>query len=117
MTDREAEAREEINQAWTTREGAPAYVVPRILFFQCVFTMLDAADITTKVGQIKAALRAPGAHLDWTIQPMLDHLHSRFGETNHQFLKALAEALSDPNAMPYLDEFPQWRNAAAASSD
>ncbi len=117
MTDREAEARQEIDQAWATREKARAYAVPRILFFQCVFTMLDAADTTTTVGQIKAALRAPAAHLDWTTQPMLDHLRSRLGETNYEFLKALAEALSDAKAMPCLDEFPQWRNAAAAKSD
>ena len=117
VTDRESEARQEIKQAWATREEAPAYVVPRILFFQCVFTMLDAADTTTIVRQIKAALGAPDAHLEWTIQPMLDHLRSRLGETNYQFLKALAEALSDAKAMPHLDEFPLWRNAAATTSD
>ena len=48
---------------------------------------------------------------------MLDHLRSRLRETNYHFLKALAEALSDANAMIRLDEFPQWRSAAAASSD
>ena len=42
---------------------------------------------------------------------MLDHLGPRLGETNYQFLKALADAISDANAMPRLDEFPQWRNA------
>jgi hypothetical protein len=117
MTDREPEARQEINQAWATRQEATAYVAPRILFFQCVFTILDAADTSTIVGQIKAALRSPDAHLDWAIQPMLDHLRSRLGETNYQFLKALAEALSHANAMPHLDELPQWRNAMAATSD
>ncbi len=30
----------------------------------------------------------------------------RLGETNYQFLKTLAEALSDTNSMPHLDEFP-----------
>jgi len=117
MTDREAEAREQINQARAIREQAASYVVLRILFFQCVFTMLDGADITPVVGQIKAALRAPAAHLDWTIQPMLDHVRSRLNETNYQFLKALSEALSDAEAMPRLDEFPQWQEATAATSE
>jgi hypothetical protein len=39
------------------------------------------------------------------------------GETNYEFLKALAEALSNANALPHLNESPQWRNAAAATSD
>jgi proteasome accessory factor A len=116
MTGREAEARAQIHQAWAIREQADAYVVARILFFQCVFTMLDEADSSLVVGQIKAALRAPDAHLDWTILPMLDHLRPRLGETNHQFLKALSEALSDATAMPRLDDFPQWHDAVAAAS-
>jgi len=114
MTDREAEARERINQAWRLREQAPAYVVLRILFFQCVFAMFDGANITPIVGRIKTALRQPDPHLDWTIQPMLDHLRPRLGETNHEFLQALAEALSDTAALPCMNEFPQWCDAEAA---
>jgi len=58
MTDRVEEAQREINQAWVTREEAPPYFVPRILFFQCAFALLDAANTNTVVGQIKAALCA-----------------------------------------------------------
>jgi len=76
---------------------------------------LDAADTATIVGQIKVALRAPDAHLEWTIQSMLDHLRSRLSETNYQFLNALAEALSDAEEMPELGEYSLWRNAAATS--
>jgi hypothetical protein len=38
---------------------------------------------------------------------MLDHLRPRLGEVNYEFLKALANALSDSSAMPRLDGFPQ----------
>jgi hypothetical protein len=117
MTGREAEAREQINQAWAIRGQANTYVVPRILFFQCAFSMFDGTDITASVAQIKAKLGAPDVHLDWTIMPMLDHLHSRLGETNYRFLRALGKALSDAAATPDLDDFPQWRNAATNSSD
>jgi hypothetical protein len=115
MMDREGEAREQITQALAAREQADAYVVPRILFFQCVFAMFDGASLTTIVGQIKAALGAPGGQMDWTIQPMLAHLRARFAETNYQFLKALAEALSDTEAEPRLNAFPQWRDATTPS--
>jgi tetratricopeptide (TPR) repeat protein len=117
MTDRKEEAQQEIHGAWAVRKEAPAYVVPRILFFQCVFATLDAGDTAAIIGQIKAALRSLDAHLEWTIQPLLDHLRPQLGETNHQFLKAIAEALNDTKAMPHLDEFPQWHNAAAATLD
>jgi tetratricopeptide (TPR) repeat protein len=117
MTGRNEEARQEINHAWDARKESPAYVVPRILFFQCVFKMLDAGDTAATVGQIKAALRAPDAHLEWAIQLVLDHLRGQLGEPNHQFLTALARALSSATAIPHLDEFPQWRTASAATPD
>jgi hypothetical protein len=53
--------------------------------------------------------------MDWTIRPMLDHLRSRLGETNYNFLKALAAALSDAEGMTHLDDFPQWRGEAITS--
>src|SRR5208283_5010402 len=108
--------REQISQAWTIRAEADAYVVARILFFQCVFTMLDQADICPIVRQIKGALGAPDAHLDWTILPMLNHLRPRLGDTNYRFLNALSEALSDASALTRLDDFPQWRNTVVAAS-
>jgi hypothetical protein len=117
MTGREAEAREQIAAAWVIHEDAPTYVVARMIFFQLVFAMLDGAElngaeIAAIVARIRAALSEPAAHLDWTILPMLDHLRPRLGEANYQFLRALAEALSDASALPDLDEFPLWRNAA-----
>lgn len=114
MTDREPEAREQIGMAWAIREEADAYVVPRILFFQCVFAMFDGAEIVGIIGQIKAALCDPGATLDWTILPMLDHLRegSRLSAADYEFLKALAEVLSGSEAMERLEEFPQWHSVA-----
>jgi proteasome accessory factor A len=112
MTNREAEAREQIRQAWAIRAEAANYVVPRILFFQCIFAIFDRADITPIVRQIREALSASSAHLDWTIRPMIDPLRPRLGEANYLFLKALSEALSDESALPNLEEFVEWRSAA-----
>ncbi|MGD0786796.1 MAG: proteasome accessory factor PafA2 family protein [Terracidiphilus sp.] len=116
MTNREAQAREHIAQAWAIRNQASRYVVPRILFFQCIFAIFDGTAIGGIVGQIRAALHGEDAHLDWTILPMLDHLRPRLGEANYEFLKALAHALSDSSAMRRLDEFPQWLSAVAAAA-
>jgi WD40 repeat protein len=123
MTDRDSEARQEIRQAcyaWADGEEKPGYVLLRILFFQCLFSMLDGVDISNAFGRIKSALSVLAAHSGfwpqpWTIKPMLDHLRLRLGETNHAFLKALLEAVIHGRAIPLLDEFPQWRDAAAPS--
>jgi hypothetical protein len=112
MTGREAEAREQVGAAWAMREQASAYVVPRILFFRCLFAMLDAADTAPVTEQIRAALRDSECHLDWTIHPLLDHLQDRLGEDNLLFLRALADALSNRAAISRLEEFAPWRNAA-----
>ncbi|MGA3372081.1 MAG: proteasome accessory factor PafA2 family protein [Terracidiphilus sp.] len=117
MTGREAEAREQIAAAWAIHEDVSTYVVARMIFFQLVFAMLDGAELTgpeiaAVVARIRAALSEPAAHLDWTILPMLDHLRPRLGEANYTLLKVLAEALSDASALPNLDDFPVWRNAA-----
>lgn len=116
MMDQEWEARAYINQAQALLEQAEPYVAARILFFECLFAMFDGAGITSIVKQIREALRVPGADLEWTILPMLDHLRSRLGEKNYPFLKALGEALNDAAALPRLNEFSEWRDAQGAAA-
>lgn len=116
MTDREMEAREQINQAWAIRDQADTYVVPRMLFFQYVFAVLDEADITGVIGHLRTALSEPAATLDWTILPMLDHLRPRLGGKNYKFLKVLAKVLSGSEPLFGLEEFLQWRIAASQYS-
>ncbi len=115
MTNRDGEAREEANHAWEHREHAPPYVVARTLFFQCLFAMLDGAEFSAVVGQVKSVLCGSAAHSDWTVRPMLDHLQPRLGEPNYNFLRALADALSSPSAMSRLNDFPQWVDAPAVT--
>jgi proteasome accessory factor A len=117
MMDRPEEAREQIRLAWAARGLADAYVVPRVLFFQCLFAMLDGVAVAPLIRRVRAALCGPQAHMDWTIQPMLDHLRPQLGETNYQFLSALAKALSAESGLPDLDVFPQWQEAAAPAAD
>ncbi len=111
MTDREPEARDQINQAWSIRDHADTYVVPRMLFFQLVFALLDETDTAGVIGLMRTALRGFGATLDWAIVPMLDHLRPRIGEENYEFLKVLAKVLSGSEQVLELEEFPQWRIA------
>jgi hypothetical protein len=111
MMDRTDEARQELNLALANRAEAPSCILPRILFLQCLFAMVDGAEFDGIVAQIKRALRAPGAHLDWTIRPLIDHMGPHLRQADAEFLRALADALSDADGVPRLNEFSQWRGA------
>jgi hypothetical protein len=113
MMDRTDEARQELGLAWATHAEGESYVLPRILFMQCLFAMVDGAEFDGIVAQIKRATEAPDAHLDWTIRPLIDHMRPHLREEDTQFLTALADALSNSNGIPHLDEFLQWRSAPA----
>ena len=115
LMDRAEEARQEIRLATDNLGNAYTYVLPRVLYFQWVFAILDGADCVTVAQQMRDALRDPGACSEWTIQPMLDYLRPRLGESNFKFLKALAKALSYSSATANLDAFPQWCGEAATS--
>ena len=115
LMDRDEDARQEIRLASDTLATAYSYVLPRVLFFQWMFSVLDGVENAAVVGEMREALLEPGANSEWTIQPMLDYLRPRLGESNFRFLKALARALSYPGATANLATFPQWRGEAVAS--
>ena len=114
MMDREPEAREEIALAWSSREGAVSYVLPRILFFRLLFAMLDGQDLADPVERIKHFLRNGDACSSWTIRPMLAHLRSRLDSQDFLFLEALGDALGIPERASMLDRFSQWRSGQPA---
>jgi proteasome accessory factor A len=116
MTNREAEAREQIDMGWAIHRNAPTYVVGRMLCFRIIFALFDEADISGLIEQIKATLQQPGADLDWTIRPMLDHLRPRFSDADFRFLDALAATLSNIRNMPQLEQFPQWAGTAVLAA-
>jgi hypothetical protein len=116
MTNREAEAREQISCGWAIHRNAPTYVVGRMLFFRIIFALFDGADISDLVEQLKAILQQPGADLDWTIRPMLEHLRPRFSEVDFRFLEALAATLSNIRNLPLLEPLPQWAGTAVLAS-
>jgi len=116
MQDREQDARGEIRRARASYGGEPPYVGPRILFFECLFAMLDGADGSHIVAQIKSRLLQSNAHLDWSIGPTLDHLRGRLGAQKHRFLCTMADALSTPAGLRRVSRLRLWRNADSSSS-
>jgi tetratricopeptide (TPR) repeat protein len=117
LTDREQEAREEVAKAWGNCGGAPAYVIPRILWFQIAFAprqdgeiKINDALIRPLLGQMKTALQSGDAFMEWTMTPVLEHMRSKLAEADYEFLATLVFVLSDRAKMPDLDRFTEWRD-------
>jgi WD40 repeat protein len=117
MTDREADAGQEINMAWENRQTAQPYVIPRILFFQLIFLLLETGGklqsttrFKTCLGSLKSALGNDNAHMEWTIQPVLDRIKDRLSEDAFALLQALSAAIDDAANMERLEDFPLWRD-------
>ena len=120
LCDDAASARAYVAQAWEQRLSAQPHVVPRILWLELACALIgDAArpppagarPLDRVLGRLKSALQAPGAHMEWTMDPVLHHLRSRAPAEAHALLTALVAALGNPANLAALDAFPAWREA------
>lgn len=116
LTDRYEEASVQGEQAWMQRAKAKPYVIPRILWIQLALIFLDKYAIDSQqaailLGRLKSALNVKGAHVEWTMNPVLDHLRPRLDENAYVLLTALVSAMISKNKMSVLDGFPVWQQA------
>jgi len=117
LAGRDAEARESVAQAWAHRADAPPYVVPRILWFQTAFALLDGNPPGPLLARLKTALQKEGAIMEWTMDPVLAHLQPKLPAEAYALLTALVAALSYADKLPDLDEFPEWREVEPQALD
>jgi tetratricopeptide (TPR) repeat protein len=117
LTDRAQEAQEEVARAWEHRGGAPAYVIPRILWFRIAFARGQCGEIGSYdawlrllFGQMKTALQSDNAFMEWTMTPVLEHLKPKLVESDYEILASLVSVLNDRTKMPDLDRFSEWRD-------
>jgi len=109
MTDREADARREVEQAWAAQTAPPDYLLVRIQFLRTLLQMLAGEDWTARLVEFKDALSTPGAHLNWTMQPVLDHLKPRLGPEKFELLTAMIAAVSQQSKLSELQANTLWR--------
>jgi hypothetical protein len=109
--------REHTAEAWKVRAGAPGYVVPRILWLQLASALLDGdiVGVLHLLGYLKTALQDPKAIMEWSMNPVLDHLKPKLSASDHALLTALVDAMSFPDKLSTLDQFPLWRDAEPLS--
>jgi tetratricopeptide (TPR) repeat protein len=112
ITDNYADARQHVTDAWACHTAAKPYVIARILWMQILIALIDNADAIHILGQLKTALLAEDVNMEWTMQPVLDHLKPRLSDNSHALLTALVAALSDRAYVEKLDAFSLWRDTA-----
>ena len=49
--------------------------------------------------------------MEWTMQPVLDHIKPKLTEQQHALLSALIDAMSDKQNLEKMNKFEAWRNA------
>jgi len=119
VTDDFDAAHQHVTQAWEHRTEASPYLVPRVVWLQLALLYtspnqaggMDAAPVI--LGRLKTTLAREGAHMEWTMDPVLAHLQPRLPAEQHALLSALVAALSNASNLPALDQFPAWRDAPA----
>ena len=117
-TDRFVEAREHVAQGWANRSGAKPYIIARLVWFQYALEILAERSAEEKkrngdliLGRLKTVLQTNDACMEWTMQPVIDHLHPKLEPQNAKLLSALVAALNDRTKLPELEYFPEWREA------
>ncbi|MCX6901629.1 MAG: hypothetical protein NT105_23360 [Verrucomicrobia bacterium] len=116
MMDREPEARQEVAQAWEHRNNSPSYVIPRILFFQVLFALLDEAKTAAAappavspsaakpprpasadlLERLRDELVEKKSYAEWTLRPLLHHVRPRLNEEDFELICALAVEINGP---------------------
>jgi tetratricopeptide (TPR) repeat protein len=117
LTNRIIEAHEHIEQAWQHRSEAPIYVAARILWFKIASAFMEGSYVEYFVGQLKKVLQNENAFMEWTMQPVLDHIKPQITEHQHALLCALVDAFSFKEKVDILNNFEEWRDAKPEELD
>jgi tetratricopeptide (TPR) repeat protein len=124
VTDDLEAARNHTTEVWARRSEAPLYVLPRVLWLQLALDLLEGPEDGSRepsppllLGRLKSALQAEDVHVEWTMDPVLQHLQSRIPDEALALLTALVAALSDRGRLPDLDRFDAWREAVPQPLD
>jgi tetratricopeptide (TPR) repeat protein len=132
ITDDLEEAAQQTLEVWELRKEAKSYVIARILWFKLCLEFLNTTTKQNKgvfgkikslykkevmnetsiiLSQLKTVLQKDDAFMNWTMQPVLDHIKPQITEQQHTLLSALVTAMSNKINMEKLNEFEEWRDA------
>ena len=108
---------EYLDLAWKSRAEASIYVNARILWLKIALSFLTKSSIDNYISQLKTVLQKEDVFMEWTMQPVLDHIKPQITERQYAFLSALVAAMSNKANMEKLNDFAEWRDAKPEEID
>ena len=126
MTDNISELKQQVAEAKQYNSDKKTYVLARILWMELVINFLEDQKTTSEgnvqniqiiLGRLKKNLENREAFLDWSMEPVLEHLKQKLTESEYALIKALAATLSSQENFSMLNEFPIWLEAAPLPFD
>ena len=104
-------ADEHLEMAWQKRTEAPNYVVPRMIWFKLALAVIYNSTTDKLLGMLKMVLQNDDAFMEWTMNPVLEHIKPQISEHQHALLSALVDAMSNKTNLEKLNDFDEWRVA------
>jgi hypothetical protein len=117
ITDNLAELSKQINEAWQMHKDAKNYILARIIWFKITLAFLNKSSPGTSIGQLKTVLGREDAFMEWTMQPVLDHIKPKITDQQYAFLSVLVDALNAKQNLDKLNEFEDWRKVRMEQID
>ena len=117
ITDKFTEAEKHVQEAWKVKHEAKPYIVVRLLWFKITLAFIEDNYLESYIGQLKSVLQKEDAFMEWTMQPVLDHIKSQLSEHQHAFLAALVDAMSNKQNLEKLNDFKEWKDAVAVKPE
>jgi hypothetical protein len=108
VTDREREARTEVELAKQHLAEGEAYLTQRVRYLQVLFGLLDGHVPADALLALKQELARPDAFMEWDLKTLLEHLKPRLTVDAYELLEAIAAAINDRAAMDRLNTLPMW---------
>ena len=114
-TGRIAEAREAVDRAWLFRDEAPVYVLARIHYLNGLLAMLEGEDWVPDLLKLKDRITDYAVHMQWIMQPVLDHLKLHLGEEKYAFMSAVVAVINHRSQLLVLLANPLWQALGGGS--
>jgi tetratricopeptide (TPR) repeat protein len=109
LTDRVAEASDQVAKAAACQDNVPTYVRLRIAFLKVLQALLSGGDPRPHLALLGDGFGQSGAQSPWDIKGVLDHLRPQLAADRFAFMQGLAAAMGDPAALPALQVLPLWQ--------
>jgi hypothetical protein len=119
ITKRNSEAKSHVMAAWDHRAEAPLYVIPRIIWFQLFFSIIENNDkgFMSLINKFKYTIQDKNAFMDWRMKPVLEQIEPQIKESQFTLLSTLVDVLSHSINIEKLNDFAEWRDAKPEELD